>query len=877
MAGPTSNGLVTLDMIQNVLQNELRPKRQDVTLPPFACEEFYAAKRVGNRFKYYSAEERKQIIEGKCQQLFEATADPEDHLRGLDQSFAALIECNFVIESKDLKVIIAQAHGVLARLPPRPITLPDLPATLPGGFCITAAPGSADHGTTSTVWDDLLVVSTLNSNIIRSVLLAIIYGYGYVSLLRDVINSTGEMLEACTILTRHCAQEKDLQRWFVVRAFLWTSWQRSFTVLAYFRMGINLKLGYNHDDGKDNSILGFCPAPNITIQDLTDELSLEGRAKAMCTWAFKLLTSEPACFGLDFRHFHYRYSQIVREKAPRCNLDSDEPCDGQHSDSCRRFKGLKVVSQSAHDRMCTWQDELNETIGARASFFAAICCRKPRNRQELKLIWDEKSYRSVNGARAVSLAETDPENGPIKFCKASHKTLAISHVWSHGQGGRPETGINRCLHARYARIARNLECDSYWIDTTCIPCEHELRKEAINHINGVFAESRTTIICDRDLMDIDVSGLTLATKESILAAILVCDWNIRAWTFLEAMKARQAIRILCKNDETMSLRDLIQDVYDHGRIDLVVLCQLAPHLLPVAAYGIPRSNVAIKNNLGDMPIEVGGTLLSYRPASRPGDDIVIWSLIIDPLKPSYDAEHFWRSRIGGAVSTGFLVSSAARLRSRGLSWAPATPYAAPRAHGKGQSGTFYRAFDGIETELGSITEVGIFGTWLVYEFDSPLLATNFKHYLNIGSTRRSANQPSSQIGQRSSFIDEEHSSRRGSEQSPLIQNEPSTSLSDKQFLELDRIRSRFLRTCRFGALLQPARVPGVYWRPGLDAARYLGKVRGTLLVVCGCFGGSTATTRQGWIVDKWIWKGLYVWPKEVPLPTFEKQEGFCIA
>jgi hypothetical protein len=875
MSYTTSTGLITLDMIQKVLENELRPKRQDVTLPPFVCEEFYAANRVGNRFKYYTAEERKQIIASKCQQLFETTADPEDHLRGLDQSFAELIECNFVIDSKDLKAIIAQAHGILDRFPPRPLRLPDLPATLPGGFSITTAPGGTDHGTESIYWDDLLVVSTLNSNIIRSVLLVVIYGYGIVSLLRDVVNSTGEMLEACTMLTRHCVQEKDLQRWFVVRAFLWTSWQRSLTVLAYFRMGMNLKFGYNHHDGKDNWILGFSPAPNVTIQELTDEMSLEGRAKAMCTWAFKLLTSEPACFGLDFRHFHYRYSQVAKEKAPRCRLGSDEPCDGQHSDRCLRFKGMKVESQSAHDRKCTWQDESDETRGDRSSVFAAICCRKPRSRQEPKFVWDENSYRSIEGARAVSLAQTDPENGPIWFCKASHKTLAISHVWSHGQGGRPETGVNRCLHARYSRIARNLGCDSYWIDTTCIPCQHELRKEAIKHINSVFTESRATIICDKDLMDIDISELNLATKESILAAILVCDWNIRAWTFLEAMKARQAIRILCKNDETISLRHLIQDIYDHGRIDLVVLCQLAPHLLPVANYGIPRSNIAFKNNLGDMPIEVGGTLLSYRPASRPGDDIVIWSLIFDPLRPSYDAEHFWRSKIGGSVSTGFLVSSATRLRSKGLSWAPATPYAAPKVHGTGQSGTFYRAFDGIETELGRITEVGIFSTWMVYEFDSPLLATNFKHYLNTGSSYRSANHQS-RAGERPSFIDEEHSSRRD-EQSPLIQDEPSTSLTDEQSLELDKIRSRFLRTSRFGALLQPARVPGVYWRPGLDAARYLGKVQGTLLVVCGCFGGSTATTRQGWIVDKWIWKGVYEWPKEVPLPTFEKQEEFCIA
>lgn len=83
---------------------------------------------------------------------------------------------------------------------------------------------------------------------------------------------------------------------------------------------MNLKFGFNHDDAKDNSILSFSLAPNVTIQELTDEFSLQGRAKAMCTWAFKLLTSEPACFGLDFRHFHCRYSQVSGEKAARCRV-----------------------------------------------------------------------------------------------------------------------------------------------------------------------------------------------------------------------------------------------------------------------------------------------------------------------------------------------------------------------------------------------------------------------------------------------------------------------------------------------------------------------------------------------------------------------------
>ena len=46
--------------------------------------------------------------------------------------------------------------------------------------------------------------------------------------------------------------------------------------------------------------------------------------------------------------------------------------------------------------------------------------------------------------------------------------------------------------------------DSYWIDTACIPKDHQLRREAISQINEIFASSRLTLVCDLDLMAIDI-------------------------------------------------------------------------------------------------------------------------------------------------------------------------------------------------------------------------------------------------------------------------------------------------------------------------------------------------------------------------------------
>lgn len=193
-----------------------------------------------------------------------------------------------------------------------------------------------------------------------------------------------------------------------------------------------------------------------------------------------------------------RYAKAFGDRTGRCIRDQASSCKGDDSAHCQRFKGMKIEDQSAHDESCQGHCD--------------------------RLVWDEKSYREVSGARAVTL-NASADDRHVAYCQASAKTLAISHVWSHGQGGRPEevSGFNRCLHRRYVSIARTLGCDSYWMDTPCIPEDHQLRREAIMNINQVFDNSRATIICDRDLMSIDTSNLTIGVWELIVVTILVCD------------------------------------------------------------------------------------------------------------------------------------------------------------------------------------------------------------------------------------------------------------------------------------------------------------------------------------------------------------------
>jgi hypothetical protein len=97
-------------------------------------------------------------------------------------------------------------------------------------------------------------------------------------------------------------------------------------------------------------------------------------------------------------------------------------------------------------------------------------------------------------------------------------------------------------------------------------------------------------------------------------------------------------------------------------------------------------------------MESNYNLLSYTPASRLGDDMIIWSWLTDLEKPIYNALDFRKSQVSKRVLTKFL-----RLRNKGFSWAPASPYAAHRSNNAQSSRDFHRAFDSIGTEWGEIS------------------------------------------------------------------------------------------------------------------------------------------------------------------------------
>ena len=435
----------------------------------------------------------------------------------------------------------------------------------------------------------------------------------------------------------------------------------------------------------------------------------------LCNSAFELLRTSRSSVALDFRGLIDRFDSQFPNAKGRCIKDSDLSCKGGVLHSCQRFTGAETRAQSFHASGCN-----------------AKC---PRIR------WDEASHRRSANPRAV-IADLSSRSKRLLYCKTSSNRMAISHVWSHGQGGRPEDGINLCLYKKYCSLAKALECESYWIDSTCIPDDEQLRTETIKSINSIFRDSKVTLISDQDIQSVSIDNSSVEL-ETLLSVLLVCDWGVRAWTMLEAIKGNTSIQILCKDDKTIALKDcwtkcertlptanplyillsnkdVLQRVHQFGAVDLAVLLGCVQHLLPSVDVG------------SDKETEEVGHLLSQRYASREGDEILIWGLL-STSNATKSVHDFWC--LQRDVKSAFLVSSASRIEAvPGFDWAPGTPYIRPQqrsvALGNGlhqKYSVYYPSYDGRGSQNVQRTPKGLFGEWLCLDMNLEVIEDLCEH------------------------------------------------------------------------------------------------------------------------------------------------------
>lgn len=499
--------------------------------------------------------------------------------------------------------------------------------------------------------------------------------------IEEIFGSPEDPLQSLRRELLQDVMEQNSEGCSMLRTFLWTVWQRSIMLYFYYVIGVQLHSGYS---SKWNALLSV-RAPE-TLSELEEEDYRGNGVDYLCNWAFELLRTSRSAVGLDFRRLLSRFDAQFHGRVGRCKKDSDYTCEGDNPDTCERFTGAEQKAQSAHARSCD-----------------GLC---------LRILWDRSSYERCEGPQA---ALADAELKVLQYRQTSSDTLAISHVWSHGHGGRPEMGINSCLHRLYCQLAKACHCGAYWIDSSCIPSEGPLRKAAIKNINRIFIESKVTVIIDEDIQSVDISSLSILQLETLLSVFLVCDWNVRAWTMLEGIRGSESINLLCKNEQLVPVRYCLQRVHKEGSIDLAVLLGTTQHLIPQSDAGSPKT------------LEEGSHLLSQRHASRKGDEIIIWSLLNNGPGVK-EAADFWE--VQKSVRTGYLMSHVSRVEGTGSrGWAPQSPYIRPQTRcvehpcGKRQFYTVrFPSYDGQGSFRAQITPQGLRSKWRAIEMESRILS-----------------------------------------------------------------------------------------------------------------------------------------------------------
>lgn len=645
--------------------------------------------------------------------LLASARDGSNHIELLNKVLGNLLTCKFpssIADECDMHLVVAAAADTLRRLPGCSTQLyddthlysPYSHQTMSQEGYLIDPTTPEDHGRGSR-WASYKVTTLFDTNTIR---LALLVAYldqtthplasytiqGYVNLLSRLLETLSKSYQSFDFETwshRHAYR--------VTLAFLWTAWQRSLLLYSHYVFGTRLRQQVNArfidnlpfpDTPVDADIEFSALGTSLQGDDAQESLGCD----YVCRYSFELLKNSALSGTQDYRRLFARFNELFADKDARCRqTDSGTwaQCDGKSWKTCGRFFGLEVPDQSAHD----------------------ISCAKPCKR----LAWDEASYRGVDGPRSVCLSFTPP-GGPLRYRTASDRTLAVSHVWSHGQGGTPDQGFNECLHDRYAAAARHLGCDSYWIDAACIPSDAELRSAAIKTINPIFRNSKATLICDNDIMQVDVAeARSIAQLEVLIAVLLLSDWNVRGWTMLEVVRGSRAVHLLCKDNRPVPLRDVLAVLYTSGSIDLCALLIGSPQLMP------PGSKLRAPS------IETASVMLSRRYASRPGDDVIIWSLLCGDDKPYQSPLALWESRRDRWVKTGFLMSSCDRIPNapRGYGWAPATPQVlGPYTSSRAPNTPLFWPYDGSGTNAAKIMTLGkdkvtttcLRGKWLAHVY-----------------------------------------------------------------------------------------------------------------------------------------------------------------
>ena len=379
-----------------------------------------------------------------------------------------------------------------------------------------------------------------------------------------------------------------------------------------------------------------------------------------------------------------------------------------------------------------------------------------------------------------------------------------------------------------------------------------LRREAITSINQIFCDSKITLISDKDLQSKSLYPESIVDFETLLSILLVCDWGVRAWTMLEAIRGNRSLHVLYADGHTIPLVALLRKVHEEGAVDLAVLLGSAQYLLPSG------------DSKSAKPIEEVGHLLSQRHASRENDEIIIWGLVSNMKAPT-DVVQLWKAC--EQVATAFLMSSARRIEdSPGYGWAPATPYLRPQRRDvklpEGQTHVYrvrYPSYDGRGSYMARITVQGLQGLWLVRDVDQAWVS-------DLCSRCVEQMIPTQ-------WTDQEL-------EKPLASCE-ADGLASMKFEYPDYAKA--YDTLRILLSTPHAKARVIKPLDSEGTSRYLGNdARGeeftTLVAICVCYGaprdGEDCSDPMN--NEKWEWKGVFAWEDDDSHPDWTVREMLII-
>jgi len=644
----------TYKRILNVVREATQICNEDSTglFEEFACNGKSVAEELTLRSQTSSkpklADERSDERDKICRMLIGAAKEPGDHIERLDHALRRLVNFKITFPSLDESESAQRVCDVLGRLSAE---CRGYREANDKNTCSSLRPDYFTDGCCIPKPGALRVMNYLPTPILQLAVLVTLpvsrrqNWHGQVT--QAFANTIAEYLEFALCLKP--GVDFDAAQLLIVRSCLWSLWHRSLSLHRYYVLRLHLDHGFTYTVQRALRPRGLRIEDIVRSQRQVWETTYNDFPDIpgyMCRDALDLLRSDPSLVGVDYATLYFHFSQAFPDHSPR-------------------------EEQTGHTINCS-----------------GGCPRLRRN---------EASYQSVTGAAAVSLAPV--QKGCLNYCEASERTMAISQTWVDDPDNSDHLrGINACLHEKYYSLTLKLDCDSYWINIACLPTDWVFRKQAMELVNSVFEGSKLTLICDRDIMSLEApkdKETDISSMEKLLATVLVCEWNLGAWSLIAATKGAKNLHLLCKDDIPVSLQDVIQSIHRRGSIELSNLCLSSYYLLkPSVIWALSSiktlfwndspSGIFVNRRTRTMAVEEAGRLLSHRHTSHEKDRIHIWCLLTGVSPIDTVSEFWWHI---SEIRTGYILSTTSRVTGTpNFGWAPVSP----DSRNAGKQVSFYR-------------------------------------------------------------------------------------------------------------------------------------------------------------------------------------------